>query len=194
MSDAEQVLACLHADALLLKSRLELKLGMQEAAAKATARQQRLQATLQKRDQQADIFGARTRKERRLDAAAVEGAGRMPQTASVGVVGTRGLSGLFNHTGGMLIAVRCHCVMQEVEQRLLLECGRCPYQRAMALTASAITQPDSSRQAALLEVRVETASHLQCTHMCVGPAAHRHTLPSVSKVEKLCPTRLVAPS
>jgi hypothetical protein len=90
MSDTEQVLACLHADALLLKSRLELKLGMQEAECRATARQQRLQATLQKRDQQADIFGARTRKERRLDAAAVEGAGRMPQTAEVSVLGMRG--------------------------------------------------------------------------------------------------------
>lgn len=90
MADAEQVLACLHADALLLKSRLKLKLGMQEAASKATARQQRLQAALQKRDQQAEVFGARTCKERRLDAAAVKGAGRMPQTALVGVEGTRG--------------------------------------------------------------------------------------------------------
>lgn len=99
MSDTEQVLACLHADALLLKSRLELKLGMQKEASKATARQQRLQAALQNRDQQADIFGARTRKERRLDAAAVEGAGRMPQTALVGVGACVGLSGLFHLTG-----------------------------------------------------------------------------------------------
>jgi hypothetical protein len=88
MSDTEQVLACLHADALLLKSRLHLKQGMHEAASKASARQQRLQATLQKRDQQADIFGARTRKERRLDAVAVEGAGQLPQSAPVSAVKT----------------------------------------------------------------------------------------------------------
>lgn len=83
MSDAEQVLACLHADSLMLQTRLQLKQGRREAAAKTAAHQQRLQATLQKRDQQADIFGARTRKERRLDAAAVEGAGRLPMTAPV---------------------------------------------------------------------------------------------------------------
>lgn len=82
-----------------------------------------------------------------------------------------GLSGRFNLTGGMLIAVWCHCVMQEVEQRLLLECGCCPYQRAMALTATAVTQPDSSRQAALLEVRSETACHLHC----VVPLLHTTT-------------------
>lgn len=49
-----------------------------------------------------------------------------------------------------------HCVgmlSQEVEQRLLLECGRCLYQRALVLTATAAMQPDPSRQAALLEVR-----------------------------------------
>lgn len=83
MSDTEQVLACLHADALLLRARLDLKLGLQEAAAKVAARQERLRATLQKRDQQAGIFGARTRKERRLDAAAVDSAGVCPQTAPV---------------------------------------------------------------------------------------------------------------
>lgn len=85
MSDTEQVLACLHADAVLLKTRLQLKQGMHEAAAKATSRQQRMQTTLQKRDQQADIFGARTQKERRLDAAAVQAAGLAPQTALVSV-------------------------------------------------------------------------------------------------------------
>jgi hypothetical protein len=83
MSDTEQVLACLHADALLLKIRLVLKHGMHEAASKAASRQQRLQATLQKRDQQADIFGARTRKEHRLDAIAIKSAGQLPQTAPV---------------------------------------------------------------------------------------------------------------
>lgn len=86
MSDVEQVLACLHADGLVLRSRLQLKIGMREAAAKTAAHQQRLQATLHKRDQQADIFGARTRKERRLDAAAVENAGQPPTTAPVSLV------------------------------------------------------------------------------------------------------------
>lgn len=83
MSDNEQELACLHADALMLSSRLQLKLGLCEAATKASTRQQRMQATLQKRDQQADIFGARTRKERRMDAVAVESAGQVPSSAPV---------------------------------------------------------------------------------------------------------------
>lgn len=86
MSDDEQVLACMHADAVMVETRLELKLGLQDAAAKAAARQQRLQASLTKRDQQADIFGARTRKERRLDAVAVEHAGYTPSTAPVRAV------------------------------------------------------------------------------------------------------------
>ena len=83
MSDTEQVLACLHSDAIMLLRRLELHHGLQEAVEKVTTRQQRLQASLQKRDHQADIFGARTRKERRLDAAAVQQAGQTPKTAPV---------------------------------------------------------------------------------------------------------------
>lgn len=43
-------------------------------------------------------------------------------------------------------------MLQGVEQKLLLECGRCPYQRALVLTSVALMQPDCDRQAALLEV------------------------------------------
>jgi len=43
-------------------------------------------------------------------------------------------------------------LVQDVEQRLLLECGRCLYQRALVLTATAAMQPDPNRQAAMLEV------------------------------------------
>jgi hypothetical protein len=51
------------------------------------------------------------------------------------------------------VCVCCvNAVLQEVEQRLLLECGRCPYQRSLVLTATALVQPDATRQQALLEV------------------------------------------
>jgi hypothetical protein len=42
--------------------------------------------------------------------------------------------------------------MQDCEQRLLLECGRCPSQHALMLAATALVQPDGSRQLALLQV------------------------------------------
>ena len=46
-----------------------------------------------------------------------------------------------------------HCThTQDCEQRLLLECGKCPAQRALVLAATALVQPDGSRQLALLEV------------------------------------------
>lgn len=86
MSATEQVLACLHADIIMLKSRLELQQGLLDAVAKTAGRQQRLVATLQKRDQQADICGPRTRKERRLDAVAVDKAGKAPATVPVRVM------------------------------------------------------------------------------------------------------------
>lgn len=89
MSASEQDLACLHADVLLLRARLQLSLGLQAAAARTAAREQRLTNTLTLRDKQAAIFGARTRKERREDAAAVEAAGNLPRTAPVRPRGAR---------------------------------------------------------------------------------------------------------
>jgi hypothetical protein len=77
--DAEQVLACLHADALLLQSRLQLRLGVCQAA----ARQQRLTATLEhKRERHAEVYGTRTKKDKQLTAA-ISRAKQAPQTAPV---------------------------------------------------------------------------------------------------------------
>jgi hypothetical protein len=58
-------------------------MGLQQATARTAARQQRLQATIADRDRHADVFGRRTRKERREDQAAVEAAGCLPKTAPV---------------------------------------------------------------------------------------------------------------
>lgn len=83
MSNTEQDLSCLQVDALLIVARLELALGLQGAAARTSERQRRLQAAIVRRDQQADVIGARTRKERREDAAVVDAAGQAPTTAQV---------------------------------------------------------------------------------------------------------------
>jgi hypothetical protein len=83
MTATEQELACLHADALLLLQRLQLAAGLREAAAKAQTKRDQLLASTVKRDLQADIFGPRTQKEKRLDEAAVGAAGRLPSSNEV---------------------------------------------------------------------------------------------------------------
>lgn len=58
--------------------------------------------------------------------------------------------------------------LQEVEQRLLQDCGGCPYQQALVLTATALVQPDVNRQTALLEVRAfHTGTHTLNTTACL---------------------------
>eukprot|EP00879_Flechtneria_rotunda_P025042 GHRR01026578.1.p1 GENE.GHRR01026578.1~~GHRR01026578.1.p1 ORF type:complete len:516 (+),score=184.34 GHRR01026578.1:750-2297(+) len=121
MLPSEQDLACLHADALLVQQRLELAVGLREAASRAKVKQDQLLTTAAKRDKQADIFGARTIKDRRADDAAAEAAGKAPASSAV------------------------H------ERQLLEACGKNPYQRALLLTQIAAYQPDTTRQIAALK-------------------------------------------
>lgn len=83
MTATEQQLACLHADALLLQQRLQLATGLQEAAAKVSSKRDQLLASTLKRDRQADIYGPRTQKAKRMDEAAVEAAGKLPSSNEV---------------------------------------------------------------------------------------------------------------
>lgn len=83
MPATEQELACLHADALLLLQRLQLAAGVRDATAKVLSKRDQLLTSTLKRDKQADIFGARTQKEKRLDEAAVAAAGKLPNSNEV---------------------------------------------------------------------------------------------------------------
>lgn len=84
MTLTEQELACIHADALLVQQCLQLSAGLQEVTAGTAAKKQRLIASTVKRDKQSAIFGTRTMKEKRMDEAAIEAAGKTPSSAAVG--------------------------------------------------------------------------------------------------------------
>ena len=59
MSDSEQDLACLHADAVALLFRVELKIGVCEQQSRSTAKVSRMQETVTRREVQSTIFGVR---------------------------------------------------------------------------------------------------------------------------------------
>lgn len=83
MSQTEQELACIHADAIVLQQRMELSIGLKERQAKTAIRQQHMISSTMKRDKQSDIFGTRTMKEKRMADAAIEAAGKPPSSAAV---------------------------------------------------------------------------------------------------------------
>jgi hypothetical protein len=83
MTATEQELACLHADAMMLHQRLQLTAGLREATAKVQSKRDQMLASTMKRDLQSDIFGPRTQKEKRMDEAAVEAAGKLPSSNEV---------------------------------------------------------------------------------------------------------------
>lgn len=62
--------------------------------------------------------------------------------------------------------------LQDVEQRLLLDCGCCPYQRALVLASVALVQPAADRQTALLEVWFQAEVSISLNVM---PAAAWHS-------------------
>lgn len=111
MSSTEQRLACLHVDAVMLHHRLMLKLGLLDAASKVTAKEQRMHAALQRRDQQANIFGARTRKERRLDEAMLENAREVPRTAPVSAAAVAGCTWYSHGMANTSSAPICTCAL-----------------------------------------------------------------------------------
>eukprot|EP00775_Hariotina_reticulata_P005829 gene5829-6070_t len=120
MTYTEQELACLHAEAFLVQQRLELVAGLQEAADNAAAAQQQMVQATARIDQQSNIYGVRTQRDKRADEAAVKAAGKKPTANPV------------------------------VERQLLLQCGKNYSQRALLLTQIAAYQPDSERQQSLL--------------------------------------------
>lgn len=136
-----QELACLHADALLARARVELALGLRRATARAASRQQALLASIAARDEHDAVFGARTRKERRADAAAVDAAGQPPATAP------------------------------DCEHALLAACGASGGARALVLVATALAQPDPDRQAALLEGACDDLDAAQAAEAALFAAA-----------------------
>jgi hypothetical protein len=83
MTATEQELACLHADLLLLHYQLQLMAGMQEVTHRVQQRQQDMAAATARRDQEAQIWGARTAKQKRVDEAKLEAAGKVPSHAAV---------------------------------------------------------------------------------------------------------------
>ncbi len=61
MSDTEQDLACLHADAVAALFRVELKIGVCEQRARSDYKVSKMQETVAKREEQSAIFGVRKR-------------------------------------------------------------------------------------------------------------------------------------
>lgn len=83
MTATEQELACIHADLVLLHYQLQLMAGMQEVTHRVHQRQQDMMAATARRDQEAQIWGARTAKQKRVDEAKIEAAGKVPSHPSV---------------------------------------------------------------------------------------------------------------
>ncbi|KAG1679322.1 hypothetical protein FOA52_009354, partial [Chlamydomonas sp. UWO 241] len=125
MSDTEQELACLHADAVSALFRVELKVGCCEQQARALAKQSVVVEGLAKRDSQAAVFGTRTMKERRLDDS------KLDSIASVS-------------TNPPL-----------KERELLAAVGRNPYERALLLVQMAPFQSEQHKQNAMLTEAAE---------------------------------------
>jgi hypothetical protein len=196
MTATEQELAYLHADALLMQQRLQLAAGMREAAAKVTSKRDQLLASTLRRDKQAAIFGPRTQKEKRLDEAAVEAAGKLPSSNEV-CLGTDAQVALqhlslpdtfamydwtncmHTHTRTQLshpqmadwLATANHtrcATLQACERALLQQCSKNVYQRALLLMQIAAYHPSVERQAAALEVRSRTSVSL-----AEGTSRHR---------------------
>lgn len=86
MTQSDQELACIHADALLVQQRLELSAGLKEVAANTAMKQQQMIASTIKREKQSDIYGARTAKDKRMAEAAIEAAGKPPSNAAVSLL------------------------------------------------------------------------------------------------------------
>jgi hypothetical protein len=102
MTYTEQELACLHAEALLVQQRLELMAGLQEAADKATAAQQQMMQAAVRRDQQSNIYGMRTLKDKRVDEAAIKEAGKKPAANLVCLI-WQGPVASDHHRGTLLV-------------------------------------------------------------------------------------------
>eukprot|EP00955_Chlamydomonas_euryale_P025265 265900-Chlamydomonas_euryale.AAC.1 len=125
MSDTEQELACLHADATAALFRVELKIGVAEQLAKALSQQGVMADRLARRDAQSAVFGTRTMKERRID----------------------------DDRLGQLASVPSNPPLKERE--MLAGVGRNPYEKALLLAAMAPFQAEAHRRGACLAEAAE---------------------------------------
>jgi len=131
VTDTEQTLASLHLDVLSLRFRLELRRGVIDQREAARRRTERLEARIERRDEQNLIFGERTLKEVRLDEVRVARAG---ETTS-------------NPSGA--------------ERRLLDECGDNPYALAALLMEMAPYHATHERRCQLLGEAGEALARAQ---------------------------------
>lgn len=174
MTHEEQELACLHTDALLVRTQVALTMGKCCAEQDAEARRNASLEASAKREQQADIYGVVTAKERRKAMAAATLAGRPPSHAVVRVVSCIRAwfrvcvcSCFCSHLGHTLThshpqprptptprtSCACSATPQAVERELLAACGQNQAQRSLVLLCIARQHPSAARQAKLLQVR-----------------------------------------
>lgn len=83
LPDSDQELAHLHVDILAAVYRVELAIGVAEQQASAQAKQTRLADGIKRREDQSNIFGVRTMKEKRLDDIKLEKAVTTPTNPPV---------------------------------------------------------------------------------------------------------------
>ena len=131
MSDTEQELACLHADALAVLFRVELKIGVCEQQVRAAAQVSKMQHDVTKRESQAAIFGSRSMKDRRVDAERIDAAASTPTHA------------------------------QLKERELLAAVGKNPYERALLLAQMAPFQSEAHRRSAMLQEAMDCLGRAQ---------------------------------
>ena len=115
-----QDLACLHADAVAIRFRVELLIGVYEQKSKASAKVLRLEDATMKRDSQSEVFGPRTKKEKREDDEKIAQAGKISSNPAL------------------------------KERELLQAVAKNPYEKALLLTQMATFQSEGYKQAAML--------------------------------------------
>ncbi|CAG9467502.1 unnamed protein product [Pedinophyceae sp. YPF-701] len=143
MPEAEQFFACMHADLLSLLGRLRLQQGVKDQRAAAQRRQETLIDTIDRRDKESMIWGARTEKERRVDAQRVQKAIVTPVNPVA------------------------------AEKELLADAGDSLYERAVALIEMAPFQGAVERQAQLLQQAHECLLRAEAAENEFIALAHR---------------------
>lgn len=165
LSEQDRTLTCLHADLLLLLTRVELRVGLTEQGLQATKRVARLEDTLRKRDDQAAIFGKRTERERREDDTRVQDAAQTPPNPRL------------------------------TERRLLAEADRNLYEKAVILMTMAEFRDPAGKDQALREcvdvlhqIERSEATLIKAAQAAPSPPTKVASLPPVPQIISRTPT------